>query len=329
MLRLSPLWEIKSPRIQRKGTNWERDSGDKAWTLIKTENKPKGSGILNNLFYKRDHLTLFACKSHTDYANQYQQLLCEILEISSAIKIVTNESIYRFHAGQGKNYSSYNSRYTQTHDVFDKDNDAAYTLDYAIRRFLNTCDDPSSLHREVSSDLHALASVKLAKTPTVKCTYCGKYRHKEDKCWLKHPNLKAEHPKKKSHSKKKKRDESIEAEEDPKTNYVAVDEARYFVALHDLTDPVNVCYVTESTSLLHTPATKPDFALDTACSQHSFHDRSVLTSYQDLPYPQEINVGMHDVMIMIGQHGRSVHEVIPAYLWGKGDSHFFSCIIIT
>lgn len=85
----------------------------------------------------------------------------------------------------------------------------------------------------------------------------------------------------------RKRDESIEAEEDPKTNYVAVDEARYFVALHDLTDPVNVCYVTESTSLLHTPATKPDFALDTACSQHSFHDRSVLTSYQDLPYPQE------------------------------------------
>ena len=33
-----------------------------------------------------------------------------------------------------------------------------------------------------------------------------------------------------------------------------------------------------------------------------------------------------DVMVMIGQHGR---EVIPAYLWGKGDSHFFSCIIIT
>ena len=36
-----------------------------------------------------------------------------------------------------------------------------------------------------------------------------------------------------------------------------------------------------------------------------------------------------DVMIMIGQHGRSVHEVIPAYLWGKGDSHFSSCCIIT
>ena len=42
-------------------------------------------------------------------------------------------------------------------------------------------------------------------------------------------------------------------------------------------------------------------------------------------------VGMQacgDVMIMIGQHGRSVHEFIPAYLWGRGDSHFSSCFII-
>ena len=36
------------------------------------------------------------------------------------------------------------------------------------------------------------------------------------------------------------------------------------------------------------------------------------------------SVGMQacgDVVIMIGQHGRSVHEA-PANLWGKGDSHF-------
>ena len=43
-------------------------------------------------------------------------------------------------------------------------------------------------------------------------------------------------------------------------------------------------------------------------------------------------VGMQacgDVMIMIAQHGRSVHELYPHILWGKGDSHFSSCIIIT
>ena len=27
------------------------------------------------------------------------------------------------------------------------------------------------------------------------------------------------------------------------------------------------------------------------------------------------------------EHGRSVHEVIPAYLWRKGDSHFSSYFI--
>lgn len=92
--------------------------------LSNNENKPKGSGILNSLFYKQDHLTLSVCKSHTDYVNQYhQQLLCEIQEMSSAIEIDVNESIYRFHAGLGKDYSSYTSRYTQTHDAFDKDNE--------------------------------------------------------------------------------------------------------------------------------------------------------------------------------------------------------------
>lgn len=117
---------------------------NKAWTFIENENKPKGSGILNSLFYRRDHLNLSVCKSHTDYINQYQQLLCEIQEVSSAINIDVNESIYRFHTSLGKDYSSYILRYTQTHDAFYKDNEAAFTLYYTIRRFLNTCDDPSS-----------------------------------------------------------------------------------------------------------------------------------------------------------------------------------------
>ena len=40
-----------------------------------------------------------------------------------------------------------------------------------------------------------------------------------------------------------------------------------------------------------------------------------------------VAVGMQacgDVMIMIGQHGRSVHDLYPHILWGKGDSHFSS-----
>lgn len=36
-----------------------------------------------------------------------------------------------------------------------------------------------------------------------------------------------------------------------------------------------------------------------------------------------------DVMIMIGPHARSVHELIPHTLWGKGDVHFLSSSVIT
>ena len=43
---------------------------------------------------------------------------------------------------------------------------------------------------------------------------------------------------------------------------------------------------------------------------------------------RRIGVGMQvcgDVMIMIGQHGRSMHELYPHILGSKGDSHFSSC----
>lgn len=33
--------------------------------------------------------------------------------------------------------------------------------------------------------------------------------------------------------------------------------------------------------------------------------------------------------VMIGQHERSVHEVLPALLWDKGDAHFTFFFTIT
>ena len=105
---------------------------NEVWTLIKNGNKLKDSSIFNNLCYKRDQLTLSTCKSHTDYVNQYQQLLCKIQEMSSAIKIDIHESIYKFHTGLEKDYASYILHYTQTHDAFDKNNNIVYTLNYAI-----------------------------------------------------------------------------------------------------------------------------------------------------------------------------------------------------
>lgn len=63
--------------------------------------------------------------------------------------------------------------------------------------------------------------------------------------------------------------------------------------------------------------------------------------FKDLNFRYE-SVGMQacrDVMIVIGQYGRTVHKVIvqhgrsvhklsPAFLWAKGDSYFPSCFII-
>lgn len=52
--------------------------------------------------------------------------------------------------------------------------------------------------------------------------------------------------------------------------------------------------------------------------------------FKDLNFRYE-SVGMQacrDVMIVIGQYGRTVHKLSPAFLWAKGDSYFPSCFII-
>ena len=111
----------------------------------------------------------------------------------SAITIDIKKFIYKLCAGLSKDYASYISRYTQTHNAFDKNNNAAYIFDDAIQRFLNTCDDPSSLKRETLLSLHILPSKKPSKSPAIKCIHCGKCQHKENKCWSKHPHFKLDY----------------------------------------------------------------------------------------------------------------------------------------
>lgn len=115
---------------------------------------------------------------------------------------------------------------------------------------------------------------------------------RKTKCWFKHPSSQAliNLKKKVPQSKKRKRDEERRSRrKTPKTNYMAVDEARVLHCFPRISETQKISATWPSqTSLLQISATRKDLSLDTLCSQHCFHDRSVFTSYQDIPFPQEL-----------------------------------------
>ncbi len=119
----------------------------KLWSGIDRDCKPTGSGTLNNLYRRLDTLTLASCKDETDYACQFKSIYNDILDINPNFQRGPNFLIFLFHTGLGIEYQDYFTTYTQTHEAI-KDDEPAYSLDYAITRFLRTVRNPTSARHE-------------------------------------------------------------------------------------------------------------------------------------------------------------------------------------
>lgn len=133
--------------ISRLGTNYINDfenetNAYKLWNGIDKDCKPAGSGTLNDFYRRLDTLTLASCKDTTDYTGQFKNTHNEITNIHSKLRLETNYLIYRFHTGLGKEYQDYFTNYTQTHEAIQGDK-SAYTLEYAMTRFIQTVRNPT------------------------------------------------------------------------------------------------------------------------------------------------------------------------------------------
>ena len=136
------------------GTNYVNDfenetNAHKLWNGIVRDCRPKGSGTLNDLYRRLDTLTLASCKDAADYAGQFKNTHNEITNIHSKCHMNTNFLIYRFHTGLGREYQDYFTTYTQAHEAI-QDDKVAYTLEYAINRFLQTVRNPTVTRDENS-----------------------------------------------------------------------------------------------------------------------------------------------------------------------------------
>ena len=140
--------------ISRLGNNYINDfegetNAYKLWHGIVRDCKPKGSGTLNDLYRRLNTLTLASCKDAADYGGQFKNTHNEIMNINPKLQLETNYLIFLFHTGLGKEYQDYFTTYTQTHEAM-ADNKAAYTLEYAITRFLQTVRNPTVTRDENS-----------------------------------------------------------------------------------------------------------------------------------------------------------------------------------
>lgn len=114
------------------------------WEALKTDNKPAGSGTLDDLY--RQLLKLDAA----DFAARLKSLHNEITSMSAYLRLETNYLIFLFHTGLGKAYEGYFTHYIQTHSPM-SETDAtkpAHSFEYATRRFTQTVTNPSTNREE-------------------------------------------------------------------------------------------------------------------------------------------------------------------------------------
>ena len=131
------------------------------WTAIAVACKLKGLGTLNNLYRQLIQVDLRSYDRASDYIIKFKSILTSIYLISPAFKLETNFLIFLFYTGLSKAQNQYYTNYTQTYTPFknklDLDNatkvvrqEAAYSLEYAINRFLQIVKNPLLNRNDVS-----------------------------------------------------------------------------------------------------------------------------------------------------------------------------------
>lgn len=78
-----------------------------AWIIFKTNFKSRGSGYLNNTFWKLDSLTFSFYKNPSDYVSKFWIIVNKLQSFSIKIKLDENWLTYWFHINLGNKYSGY------------------------------------------------------------------------------------------------------------------------------------------------------------------------------------------------------------------------------
>ena len=107
------------------------------------------SAFLNDRYRRLIALKLHDCRSVSEYARKFKELHNDILNISERLRLEENVLIFLFHRGLGEQHESYVRLYNWDHEPI-KDGKAAFTLEYAMHRFIQTVTNPSADRSESS-----------------------------------------------------------------------------------------------------------------------------------------------------------------------------------
>lgn len=131
-------------------------NASKAWILLKKNFKPQGSGFFNDTFQKLDNLTLTSYKNAADYVSQFWNIVNELRNFLTKLKLDENWLIYQFHSNLGPEHAFYFKAYAQEHDLFNKDGEVKFTPSSVMHHFQNTVKNLSS---KIAIDKSAIALI--------------------------------------------------------------------------------------------------------------------------------------------------------------------------
>ena len=77
------------------------------WIALKEGCKPKGSGTLNNRYYRLFALKLSDYKDASEYAGKFKALYNDIYNMHEENRLYKNVLIFLFYIGLGKEYKDY------------------------------------------------------------------------------------------------------------------------------------------------------------------------------------------------------------------------------
>ena len=168
-----------------------------------------GSGKLMELTTRFYALHLADCKSVADFSGQLSQINHELQDLHPSTAFSEVQLVLRFLQGLGSAYEIFITTLTQSAALIASAGSPAIPFQTVVQKAYNEEKRQASSISSAGAALLAHSRASKSSGAVDHCNHCGKDRHTDAKCFLKHPHLKKEfEDKRKARDKKRKRNSS-------------------------------------------------------------------------------------------------------------------------
>jgi hypothetical protein len=166
--------------------------------VLKTDFKPKGEGLFNEIYNRWENVNLEDCKDVNDYCTQFDQIRTEFSDLDSACVFPRPILVRKFLQGLGPAFSAWEMSFYQQHSIIGNKNTPGVTLLEAQ----SGAQVEEQRLRGNNATVALLATNRYGKRPRQAQTgpaepggrwcynICKHSGHWDRDCWIQHPEIK-------------------------------------------------------------------------------------------------------------------------------------------